>query len=243
MRIQPRISICFFAIILASSPGFADQLIQNGGFETGTLAGWTVTNQAGGSGSWFAASGTTAPLSGEHTAGPASGSNYALSDQTGPGAHSLIQSFTLTGGSAVLSFDMFVNDWDGGPYCGNGLSYTSGTAECGRVDILTPTASAFDTGAGVVENLYKGADSPLGTSHGYTLYTFDLSGLAPGTYQLRFAEADNQNFFNMGVDNVSLVTTPEPTSLLLVGTGLLSAVGVARRKLVRTRPAGTSEVI
>lgn len=103
----------------------AGELITNGGFETGTFLGWTEFDQAGGSGSWFVSSSTTAPLSGLSTVGPASGSFYAVTDQTGPGAHVLLQSFTVAPGSSsvILSFDMFVNDYDGGPFTGP-LDYT-----------------------------------------------------------------------------------------------------------------------
>ena len=46
-----------------------------------------------------------------------------------------------------------------------------------------------------------------------------------------FAEADNQLFYNLGVDNVSILATsnvPEPTSLLLLGVGL-AGIRVLRR--------------
>ena len=42
----------------------------NGDFETGTLSGWTVVDNADFPGSWFAYSGTSAPLSGRRVAAP-----------------------------------------------------------------------------------------------------------------------------------------------------------------------------
>jgi uncharacterized protein (TIGR03437 family) len=87
-----------------------------------------------------------------------------------------------------------------------GLDYTAVPNEHGRVDILTAGATAFDTGAGVLRNLYLGVDAG-GNPHVYTSYTFDITstvGGAGGTFQLRFAEADNQGNFNMGVDDVSI---------------------------------------
>ncbi|HRI16081.1 MAG TPA: hypothetical protein PLX89_24040 [Verrucomicrobiota bacterium] len=78
----------------------AAELLVNGGFEAG-LSGWTVTDQAGSSGSFYAVSGTTTPLSGFGTVGPASGLQYGLTDQGGPGAHALSQSFTVAPGSTV----------------------------------------------------------------------------------------------------------------------------------------------
>jgi PEP-CTERM motif len=212
----------------------AQNLINNGGFELGNLSGWTVNNAngPGQSGGVFASNTTTSPLSGEHNVGAASGNWFALTDQGGPGVHAFSQDFTVGGGLTTVSFDMFVNDFDGGPFCGPGLNINSGNVECGRVDVLTAGSGAFDTGAGVVANLYDGADAPNGTSHPYINYTFNLN-LAAGSYTLRFGEADNQSFFNMGVDNVSVTNTPEPGSLALMGSGLIGLAGAVRRKLVR----------
>ena len=229
-RLIGPVLVLAFAVSAAS----AANLIVNGDFESGTLAGWSEFDQAGGSGSWFALSGTSGPLSGEPTVGPAGGSFYALTDQTGPGSHVLLQSFTVAGGSQMLSFDMFVNNWAGIVVGCDGLDYTVSPTECGRVDILTGTANPFDTGAGVVMNLYQGSD-PFGTNpNPYTAYSFALN-LPAGTYQLRFAETDNQLFFNMGVDNVVLTSgsTPEPGTLVIFGSGLLGIGGWIRRKMIR----------
>jgi hypothetical protein len=222
---------------VAERPARAVELITNGNFETGTLAGWTVSDQAGGSGSFFPDTpGTTAPLSGLTTSPNAlGGTTYATTDQTGPGAHVLSQAFTVPAGTTALtlSFQMFVNDYDGGPTVGP-LDYSFPSVEFGTVDILKAAASPFSTAAGdVVVNEYQGADLPLGSNpHPYTSYSFNLTGvLTPGTtYQLRFAEADNSGFFTQGVDNVSInATVPEPGSMALLGGAALLSIRRKRR--------------
>src|ERR1700738_4201376 len=91
-----------------SAPGFivfftfnadATQLIVNGGFETGSFSGWAVSNQAGSfaGSNFFVSNSTTVPLAGVTTVGPASGSFYAVSDQSGGGTHALTQVFTVPG--------------------------------------------------------------------------------------------------------------------------------------------------
>ena len=216
-------------------PGKAGtELITNGGFETGDFSGWSVADL--GSGSWFASSSTLTPLSLFPTAGSASGGFYAVTDQTGPGTHVLLQDFTIPGpGTTTLRFDMFANDQDGGPIIDPiGLDHSFGPNQHARVDILSASAGPFDTGAGVLSPLYIGVDSQLNNPNPYTHYVFDLTGAVGmgGTYTLRFGEVDNQGFLHLGVDNVSIdfVPVPEP------GVGWMPAVifglvliGVRRR--------------
>ena len=193
------------------SPAAAQELLTNGDFETGTLASWTVTDL--GSGTFSPdAPGTTTPTSGFATApNPGGGGTYAVTDQTGPGTHALTQAFTVPGpGTVTLAFEMFVNDQSGsgGIVDPIGLDHTGPANQHARVDILTGAATPFDTAAGVLSNHYLGVD-PGPNPNPYTSYSFDISAAvgAGGTFQIRFAEVDNQFFHQLGVDNVSIQFT------------------------------------
>jgi len=231
------VAIAFSLAALNSARALGPNLIVNGDFETGTLAGWGEFDQAGGSGTWFISNpGANAPLSGIPTAPNGLGGNfYALSDQTGPGCHVLLQSFTLGAATTVnLSWQMFVNSSDGS-FNSGGLDYTilPTPAEYGRVDLLTGTATPFSTaGADVLANFYAGNDPQVNNPNPYAPYSFNVN-LPAGTYQIRFAEVDNQSFFNMGVDNVSVNAVPEPAGWQLGSLALAGLVG--RFRLIRKR--------
>jgi hypothetical protein len=129
---------------------------------------------------------------------------------------------------------MFVNNYGSSPAIVNpaGLDYTAEPNEHGRVDILTGAATPFDTGAGVVDNLYLGSDAGPNPNP-YTSYSFNLT-LAAGTYQLRFAEVDNLGFFNEGVDNVSITTPDSGSTVVLLGAAMI-VVGLLHRRLAAKR--------
>ncbi len=71
------------------------------------------------------------------------------------------------------------------------------------------------------------------TGAAWSEYSFDVVGTGSDTIQ--FAFRDDPAY--MALDNVSVspVTTPEPSSLLLLGSGLLTVGGVIRRKFQANR--------
>ncbi len=113
------------------------------------------------------------------------------------------------------SFDIFDV-----PYSENGVDQTpsefdffsSSMAEGGGFQIITPslTSPANTFGA----QLYSGMESAP---------TF-----VPGTYDLNNGSTTGP----LGTLVISSVTAPEPSSLLLVGSGLLSLLGFARKKIL-----------
>ena len=221
----------------ANTPAMAAELLTNGNFETGTFAGWTVANQAGSNGTWYVdAPGTTTPSSGFATSANASGGSfYALTDQTGAGAHALLQSFVVGAGlsSMTLSYQLFANNY-GSQTIKSTLDYNGATVGYYRVDILNAGADAFSTAAGDIAQSIIVATGSNGVNP-YGANTVALN-LAAGTYQLRFAEADNSGFFNLGVDNVSINAVggavPEPATwaMMIAGFGIVGA-SMRRRKV------------
>ena len=226
-------------LALIAAPASAAQLLTNGDFETGTYAGWTALNAPASNGSiQLDTPGSTTPVSGMATAANALGGRfYSMTDQSGPGAYALLQTFTVAPGttSLTLSFQQFVQTGIPLIIGPPNFDFTGAPNQHARVDILTSTASAFSTAAAdVVQNFYLNIDGPVVSP--YIAYSFDISTLAAGTYQLRFAQVDNQGFFNQGVDNVSIEAVagavPEPTSwaMMIVGFGIVGAS--ARRRIV-----------
>jgi hypothetical protein len=212
-------------------------LLTNGGFETGTFAPWTIANQTGSStGGWFIQTGTASPVNSFPVPAPPQGTHAAMTDQGGPGSHVLLQSFTVTPGSKVtLSFDVYVNNFSdfSSPLS---LDFNTIPNQQARVDILTANATPFALGSSVLDNVFD----PLANTTGYVFETFDITSAVGGggTFQLRFAEVDNQANFVLGVDGVSMVATPatvpEPGSWILLATvvvGLASRRWGSRRQL------------
>jgi hypothetical protein len=222
------------ALSMAAATGVqAGERLANGGFETGDFSGWAANVQAGSSGdlSVVANVNGNAPFSGiGYLANPGGGNFIALSDQTGPGSYSLVQAFTTTGGLTKISFDLFANNYDGAPI--DGRDYTGDPVQNVLVDILKAGADPFTTNAAdVIATLYgPGADDPATNPNAFNHYLTSLS-LASGTYQIRFAETDNQSFFNMGVDNVSVLAgVPEPTAWAMMIVGLFGCGAMLRRR-------------
>jgi hypothetical protein len=217
-------------------PAMAANLLTNGGFESGSLAGWTQTIAPSSNGtSGVYANGSNAPNSGQSTTVNANGGNFVyLTGQGGPGAYEIRQSFTLASAQTVtVKFDHFANNYGGQVFSGNGLDPFAGQpVQFALVDLIPGATGAFST-AGQIQSFYSGADGGANPNP-WTSYSFNVN-LGAGTYAIRFAQADNQLFFTQGVDNVSVSgAIPEPASwaMLIAGFGLVGAAGRRRRATV-----------
>ncbi len=131
------------ALVAASGVAYA-ATVSNGGFEAGDLSGWTVKNQQGSSGDWFAYSGTTSPLGGS-IAGPPRGSFAATTDQDDPGSHVLFKNITLQSNMRhKLSFFLYYDNHADAFYPRNTLDYTlEGRNQQYRIDVLKSKADPF----------------------------------------------------------------------------------------------------
>jgi hypothetical protein len=225
--------ILWFCILSLALTARANEVITNGGFETGDFTGWTVTD-TGGAGSFFVCPNAGAfpcpsnqtPLSGLPTVGPAGGSFYAVSDQFGPGSHAITQSFTaLAGMTYQLSFDMFVNDW---------ATFNSAPTQFGgEADLLAGGALPLGPALDVFYQADTQVDPTTGLPNPWVHTSLDITAdLTPGlTYQLRFLESDSTAPLNVGADNVSLMASavPEP-NLLAFPVAFLAGIVLYRSR-------------
>lgn len=234
MNTRTNIQLAFLGVLISAPvlPALAQDLIINGGFESG-FAGWTRVDQIGSEGTFHLQSGVSSPVNAFGVVAPPEGVNAAMTDSVGPGSHVLYQDFlvpVLVPG-ATLQFSIFINNGAAAFSTPNSLDFaTTALNQQVRVDILAGGSDPFSTAAGDVlfTAFQSAAADPLVS--GYTTFTLDVTALLAArtgqTLRLRFAEVDNVNFFNLGVDAVSL-TIPAPSALALLGIG---AVALRRRR-------------
>lgn len=230
------------AITLLCLPGRAEatpfSLITNGGFESG-LSGWTVVDWPGGSGSWYPQSGTGSPLNGFTVPPPTGGTGAAMSDQTGPGSHVLYQDFVVPMNltQATLFFQDDANNQSGTWCSPNTLDFNGACNQAVRVDVIDPSVDSDPFTLNPLALLGGGSTSQ--NSNGYEINSADITSRIQSfggqTLRLRFVEVDNQLFFNLGIDDVSITgdarsPVPEPGTIGLLATGVALLGVVARRR-------------
>jgi len=195
------------------------ELVGNGDFETGTLAGWT--NVATGSANGFAINDGSADPSGPALPiAPISGVYDAFSSQNGPGLSSLSQMVSLPGifSSMIFSWDDRIQNWAG--------NFSDPNQEF---------RAGFFTGAGaLIGTVFSTNPGDLLIQIGPNSRSFDVTALLTPfggqMVELRFEQQDNLSFFNVTLDNASLIAeVPEPGVVAIFGFGLLG-FGLVRRK-------------
>lgn len=193
-----------FALVAIGGAGAS---VSNGGFETGSFTGWTVVNS--GSGGWYVYTGTRSPLSGHTVFAPPEGTHGATTDQGGPGSHILYQDLVLPAASKdTLTLEPYYTNTGFGFATPASLSQNAGANQQYRIDIIKPTASITSLSADDI--LATAFQTHVGDarSKAPSVVSVDLSAFAGQTVRLRIAEVDNQGYFEAGIDNVQLTSTP-----------------------------------
>ncbi len=223
-------------------------ILVNSGFESG-FVGWVRADQVGSEGSFMVQTGTTSPVNLVTVPAPPGPIRAAMTDAQGPGSHVLYQDFTVASSvtTANLAFDVFIGNRGIDFFAPASLDFSTPTLnQQARVDILLASANPFSVAPGdVLLNVFQTHSGDPRVS-GYNHITADIGALVNahlGTaLRLRFAEVDNVDMFQMGVDNADIVTAsaiggvPEPSYAGVVAGTIL--VGTLARRRSRARNQG-----
>jgi len=127
---------------------------------------------------------------------------------TGPGTHILYQDVTIPPlATAQLNLVLWYNNYASLFASPATLDFNVFPNQQFRIDIMNPAAAIDDVGAGVLLNVFAtGPASPFAI--GYTPISANLNAFQGQTIRLRFVEVDNQLWFNVGVDAVSIQAEP-----------------------------------
>jgi len=187
------------------------ELVTNGNFETGNLTGW-IMNNTGNSVGWTINNGTFIPTGGSVAIPPINGSYDVVSQQFGSGINLLTHPIQLPDNicNITLSWKDRIYNWN---------SYFEDPAQEFRVSILHGTDAPI-----VVSSTNPG--DPL-IQQGPNLRSFDLTSvlkpLEGEVIQIEFVEQDTYWFFNVFLDDVSLLTNIDNEDPVLIPTILPTA--------------------
>jgi hypothetical protein len=201
------------------APGVAGAAsVVNGGFETGSLKGWSVF-RATEAGDWFAYKGTEAPIGGRRGAEPVQpppvGDYAAIADQANPEMGVLYQDIALEPGRAHrLDLLAYYNSYE--PLAiptPDSLSVdqevlAGQSNQQFRIDVISPAAPLDTIAAGEVLGTLFRTEVGGPQEMQPTGFSLNLTAFAGQTVRLRIANAVSEEVFNAGVDAVEVVSGP-----------------------------------
>jgi hypothetical protein len=174
-------------------------LIINGDFETGDLSGWTLVNS--GDGTFVINDGTLDPSGPDGPLATYNGSFSALTDQGGPGVHTIYQEVTASATSSTLAWADMIR---------NHAEEFLDPAQEFRVEI-------WNTDNEVLASLFSTNPSdPL--LNNWTERSADISQFAGMTIRVAFTEQDGIFYFNVHLDDIRIELL-ETTYDVYFGTG------------------------
>lgn len=214
------------------APSSAEARVINGGFESGTLRGWSVY-QANPFGDWFAYEGTETPIGAERkeqelgrdapVQAPPQGTHAAVTDEIEADTLILYQDIALEPGRDYqLGLVAYYNSYrpiavptpDTLSVADEALRLPNGKFQENqqfRIDVMRPEAplESLDP-ADILRTVFT---TKLGdpTTMSPRKLTANLSAFAGQTVRLRIANSVTEEVFNAGVDAVSIASGPPGT--------------------------------
>jgi hypothetical protein len=235
MRSLPKIGrpvLLGIALVVMLTPSSAGARVVNGGFESGTLSGWSIY-QANQFGDWFAYEGTETPIGANRkkqeqgrdvpVQPPPQGSYAAVTDEIEPDTLILYQDVTLQPGlDYQLNLLAYYNSYkpiaiptpDTLSIAEEALRLPNGRFQENqqfRIDVMKPDAPLESLNpADILRPVFatKLGDPPTMAPRRLTA---NLSPFAGQTVRLRIANTVTEEVFNAGVDAVSIASGPPGT--------------------------------
>ena len=184
-----------------------DDLVRNGGFESGTFSGWIVRSSE--NGGFQIDDGSTDPLGPGEPSAPLDGQFSALVAQAGPGRNELLQDLVLPAFAdrIWLTWSHRVHNHAGAYATNQGF----------RVEIQDPGGNVLQTAF----TTNPGDPSLLDWSQ----HSFEVSAYKGRVIRLAFIEEDSEGFLNAQVDNVQVFLDYEEPAAYEVYFGETAKLG------------------